>query len=716
MTVIDERIYPLGNDGRYLALGNHSGIVYDSDRRDTTGIYVYAGAVGSDRTLDLAPQFALPWPVETFYVNQYKPAAETRSGATLAEGAARNQRRFQLYATPSLSFPTRVCAGANNRVLFANSNAATQGDGVWEHREYHRQGIYRLVDCCSGEIVLEYRWQEIDIPGPGYKSMFDLAKEVQEKKQKERSQSRISGAPVAVDSDTRTALFVSFNRYQIVALDEQLTLLSPEPLPVIVDYSQAVWCAGKYVASFSSYLQGSGIIVINPATSRIEKTFEFDRPVSHMSAAVDSPHVVCGLYGVQAYLVDIRSGKITKYRPHHGVSDGWSVDARLSESGALIASCADKTLCITDPALGKTHKLMPLDYAVHEEKHPGEGRIVFSPDFCFSGERLLVLHGQAVTVQEIPMLDETAQVYISDLKHPDYKKPHKFSSRLSLAANFEKSELGRVSAQLQAMWLQPLKIAATPKARPLPVSESHFGGLPDLPDGCAWPCFEGKPLAFIGQLNLEQIAAQIPDAPLPKRGLLSFFLADDELVEMTDESPVSGEQAWRMLYFPSLEGLASVRQRVPQAVGNGIVAYPQAALKFAKKGAVMPAVDSLLITNLSLSEEETENYIQLAKQLPEPYFGHQIFGFPGLIQSNTLELECELLSRGRDPYRTVPESDPDSAQIHQAAAEWRLLLQLASDNQLKWLWGDAGTVYWLIRREDLAAQDFGKTRVMFQCH
>jgi hypothetical protein len=45
----------------------------------------------------------------------------------------------------------------------------------------------------------------------------------------------------------------------------------------------------------------------------------------------------------------------------------------------------------------------------------------------------------------------------------------------------------------------------------------------------------------------------------------------------------------------------------------------------------------------------------------------------------------------------------------------RLLLQLDTDDDLGWMWGEVGRLYYLIRQEDLAARDFSHAWMTFQC-
>src|SRR5205807_2417954 len=52
---------------------------------------------------------------------------------------------------------------------------------------------------------------------------------------------------------------------------------------------------------------------------------------------------------------------------------------------------------------------------------------------------------------------------------------------------------------------------------------SRLGGSPERPAGFDWPAWNGSELAFLGQVDLEQIAALDPELPLPDGGLLLFF-------------------------------------------------------------------------------------------------------------------------------------------------------------------------------------------------
>lgn len=59
----------------------------------------------------------------------------------------------------------------------------------------------------------------------------------------------------------------------------------------------------------------------------------------------------------------------------------------------------------------------------------------------------------------------------------------------------------------------------------LPLGESRFGGVPDLPPEIAWPVFQGKKLPLLAQIDL----SALPKSALPSDGwLYAFGLCDDE--------------------------------------------------------------------------------------------------------------------------------------------------------------------------------------------
>ena len=55
-------------------------------------------------------------------------------------------------------------------------------------------------------------------------------------------------------------------------------------------------------------------------------------------------------------------------------------------------------------------------------------------------------------------------------------------------------------------------------------------------------------------------------------------------------------------------------------------------------------------------------------------------------------------------------------ELRNGAADWRLLLQIDTDDDLGVMWGDGGILYAWIREEDARAGRFDRTWVVLQCH
>jgi uncharacterized protein YwqG len=93
---------------------------------------------------------------------------------------------------------------------------------------------------------------------------------------------------------------------------------------------------------------------------------------------------------------------------------------------------------------------------------------------------------------------------------------------------------------------------------------------------------------------------------------------------------------------------------------------------------------------------------------------HRMFGWPDLVQ-NPMQLECQLAANGIYVGDSTGYRHPRVAELAPGAADWLLLLQLDTDDEIGWMWGDVGTLYYWIRRQDLPAGRFDRTWMIFQC-
>lgn len=189
--------------------------------------------------------------------------------------------------------------------------------------------------------------------------------------------------------------------------------------------------------------------------------------------------------------------------------------------------------------------------------------------------------------------------------------------------------------------------------------KSKLGGNPNLPDSIAWPVTpQGMPLDFLAQIYC-------PDLPgglgLPDTGTL-FFFYDAEEMPWEGE----GEEKRHRAVIYTLESL-------PETVRNsgGRPPFGEVFLTFELLETFPPDDDSF---------EENDD-----KDTVERDAHHQMLGYPVYIQ----------------------DEDMASGKI--------LLLQLDTDDDTGWMWGDMGMIYFWIAPQELDARNFDDVRLILEC-
>jgi uncharacterized protein YwqG len=265
-----------------------------------------------------------------------------------------------------------------------------------------------------------------------------------------------------------------------------------------------------------------------------------------------------------------------------------------------------------------------------------------------------------------------------------------------------------------AINLQPILPA---KGEPVGIGRSKFGGLPDLPPTMDWPMWKGQPLSLIGQFNMAEVAPLDSDKILPQAGLLYFFY---EANEQTWGFDPAERGAWRTLYFDGTESQLSRKTKPPFQYSGSVPEsdFNECSITFSK-GVSLPGPDSSLVDSLSLTGKECDNYEEFLEDVAElngdgPAY-HHLLGYPQQIQGE-MELECQLVSHG--VYCGDPSGYRDSSrsQLEEGAREWRLLLQVDSDDDVGMMWGDVGRIYFWIRDRDLKSRNFDNVWFVLQCY
>jgi uncharacterized protein YwqG len=235
----------------------------------------------------------------------------------------------------------------------------------------------------------------------------------------------------------------------------------------------------------------------------------------------------------------------------------------------------------------------------------------------------------------------------------------------------------------------------------IPVGNSKLGGLPDLPPGVAWPHREDKPLEFLAQINLADVADFDREKLLPSSGLLSFFL----------DTRRFGANRATVLYFegPDWQRLEKPEALMARGLMNSIrKLWEGSRLKLSvcsiNAGPLwtLPeweASDWLTLGNLKPTAEDYPAYHRLQEQLENQLPKHQMLGHADSLEGNVAH-EAEQATRQLDWARDVQA-------IEQGALEWEVLLQLDCQEP-DWDWEGFDRMFFLIRREDLRARRFDR--------
>jgi len=236
--------------------------------------------------------------------------------------------------------------------------------------------------------------------------------------------------------------------------------------------------------------------------------------------------------------------------------------------------------------------------------------------------------------------------------------------------------------------------------------ESRFGGIPDIPPTYKWPTYnDGKHLPFIAQINFRETSAFDSEDLLPKMGQLLIFY---EGGENCWGFRADDHKFWKIEFFDS--DIPLTRRELPPDIPDWIRIKP-GKLEFRSSDS---RPDFLDFATISFSPEKRNSYIDYLESLNLPVATHQMLGHSRNVQ-NDMRLECQLTSNGIDCGGPEGYSDPRRKELEPGSADWMLLLQFDTDDDLGIMWGDVGTIYVWIRKQDLAAKRFDKARICFQC-
>lgn len=249
-----------------------------------------------------------------------------------------------------------------------------------------------------------------------------------------------------------------------------------------------------------------------------------------------------------------------------------------------------------------------------------------------------------------------------------------------------------------------LRAARTPLTE-IAIGMSRFGGVPDVPTGFRWPTRGKRPLSFLAQLDLDAMGAP----GLPARGSLLFFYDD---VEQPWGLRPEDHDAWAVVHVA-----AGTKLQRSDGPGEDVRAFAAARVTPHATFDLPHVSDALMTGRLGSGvSPEWEAYRSLTYQLDPEGPRHRLLGHPHLVQGD-LRGECQLASNGLFAGDPDAHATPAAKKLLASANEtWTQLLQLDTDETgTDWMWGDVGCLYFMIRREDLAAARFDRVWLVLQC-
>lgn len=237
--------------------------------------------------------------------------------------------------------------------------------------------------------------------------------------------------------------------------------------------------------------------------------------------------------------------------------------------------------------------------------------------------------------------------------------------------------------------------------------DSRLGGLPALPKSLSWPRWHSCPLAFIGQVSLENQPGSIVEAGFPEQGLLLFFSYVDWL-NTTLPVPWGAEQkdmgSSVVLHVPANPEFSIISdwpQDLPQNVRF------KECLLMARETITLPAWDSIIAEPLNLDTPEKRiTYGRITEVLeggePSGIWPNRCLlgGHPDQLQHDMLA-ECAVVREGLSLYDEATFEEPRWSELKERGREWRLIMQVPSVEPLGMIWGDMGCLYYCIREADL---------------
>lgn len=86
-----------------------------------------------------------------------------------------------------------------------------------------------------------------------------------------------------------------------------------------------------------------------------------------------------------------------------------------------------------------------------------------------------------------------------------------------------------------------------------------------------------------------------------------------------------------------------------------------------------------------------------------------------MLQQGSIWRKCDLVSQGHPLGNPEQWRAAEEAGVRDTQHDWRLLVQLDTDEDADWMWGDAGSLDYAVRAGDATAAVFDNAWMVLQC-
>lgn len=236
------------------------------------------------------------------------------------------------------------------------------------------------------------------------------------------------------------------------------------------------------------------------------------------------------------------------------------------------------------------------------------------------------------------------------------------------------------------------------------IGQSKVGGNPDLTNENKWPKAENnKSMSFIAQMNCEVLSNYDTQQLLPKNGLISFFYCADQ--EAWGFAP-KDKSRFKVLYSVETENLKNIT--FPNDLEEHSI-FKSNRIDF-ESCLSLPTWEEDSIEGI-IQDEDDDNYSEVSSGSE-----NQIFGYANCVQA-PMELECQLVTNGLFCGDPTGYEDPKAKELEKGKSDWILLLQISSeDDKTEMMWGDSGSIYFWIKKQDLLRKNFDNVWCILQCY